>query len=371
MDNHEYMRVESRPPVQGCPKLMYNGPCGGGSGNVCEVTGGKCPWVEKYLENPDHYAFHTIILDEGFKVTGYRPKPRNPSTRLMEEIMRGGPILSYEYVAGSKPHPSRIEDDLKRLGEIFTAVNFVDTPLGLPHVDPAALGILAARLGVEPVVQVSCKDKSRLQLEALILALGLHGVGNMLAVTGDWPGLMGAEAPKPVFDLDSVRLVYMARIMVDLGRTPSGAKVRVPRTIHVGVAVNPYFKPPRLEALRLAKKRRAGAEFAETQPIFSYNVLSAFMETMRSIGVDTPLIASILVAGRAETLRMVEKYMGISVPQAYMDAVSRRGLRGAYDYAASLASRIMDLEGVVGIHVLTMGNVDAAINTAERIREVI
>ncbi|MDK2383648.1 MAG: methylenetetrahydrofolate reductase C-terminal domain-containing protein, partial [Candidatus Korarchaeota archaeon] len=256
MARHPFSATRSRPPIHGCPKLMYNGPCAGGSDNICEVTGRGCPWVERFLEDPDHYAFHTIVLDRGFRITGYRPKRREPTTRLAEALARGGPVLSYEYVAGAKPDPHRIRGDLERLAEAYDAVNFVDTPLGLPHVDPLPLAIIAAAMGVEPVVQVSCKDKSRLQIEALVLAMALHGIGNMLAVTGDWPGLAGSENPRPVFDLDAVRLVYAVRLMSDLGRTPAGTRVRLPRPTHVGVAANPYFRPPRLEALKPAKKER-------------------------------------------------------------------------------------------------------------------
>ena len=369
MESSRFAVVRARPPIHGCPKLMFNGPCAGGSGNVCEVTGGKCPWVQRFLEEPKYYAYHTVVLDKGFRITDYKPHVRKPSTRLVEKLAGGGPVLSYEYVAGSKPSPERVEQDLAELRGAYDAVNFVDTPLGLPHADPLALAIIASRIGVEPVVQVSCKDKSRLQLEALIIAMGLHGLGNMLAVTGDWPGLAGSENPRPVFDLDAVRLVYTARLMVDLGRTPAGTRVRVSRIIHVGVAVNPYFQPPRLEALKLAKKQRAGAEFAETQPIFDPSILQGFMEEAAEAGVSLPLMASILVTGSPGTLRAVEEFARIPVPRDYMEAVEKRGLRGAYEYASTIAPRLLEIPRVAGIHVLTMGDVHAALEAADRIKE--
>lgn len=358
------------PPVKGCPKLMYNGPCGGGSGNICEVTRGECPWVKLYEANPGHELFNKIVLDHGFSIRDYIPKPRKPRSKLLSMINQGRKVLTYEYVTGYNADSKVILKHMQKLAGIYDALNFIDTPLGLPHTDPLALAILAKNLGIETVVQVSCKDKSRNFLVSYILALMLHDIKNMLAITGDWIHLGGDKRAKPVFDLDAVRLVYLVRLLSDLGVDYRDRKIHGGKILHVGVAVNPYFKPLDLEVKRTIRKYLAGAEFLETQPVFDVRVLNEFVKKLLQANIDIPIIPSIIYIDNSEIIPLLENFARVNVPHDYIEAV-KRGRDTTIDHLARLAENILSLEHISGIHVLTMGNINVAVELGNRIRKLI
>ncbi len=363
--------VSDKIPLQGCPKLMYNGPCGGGSNNICEVTRGKCIWVEEYLKNPNNPLFHDIVLDKGFKVTDYIPSIRTPSTLFMKKIMGRKPILSYEYVVERRVSLQRILEDLGNLKQVYDAVNFIDSPLGSPHIDPVALAILSKNIGLESVVQVSCKDKSRVQLEALILALMLHDIRNMLAITGDWPHLAGDKSSRPVFDLDSVRLVYLVRLMSDLGIDYRKRRIEKPKIIHVGVAANPYFKPIDLEVLRLHKKIKAGAEFVETQPVFNKLVVLEFLKKVRERDIQVPIIFSVIALPDYRLARSLEEFARIKIPQQYIELLRRKNREANMEFIPRLVEELIAIDHVSGVHVLTLGDNNMGLILGKRLREIL
>ncbi len=363
--------VYDKIPLHGCPKLMYNGPCGGGSGNLCEVTRGKCIWVEEYLRNPANSLFHNIILDKGFKITDYIPKKREPTTKFMKRLNEGKILLSYEYVAERRVFPDKILDDLIRLKQVYDAINFIDGPLGSPHIDPVALAILAKNIELESIVQVSCKDKNRIQLEALILALMLHDLRNMLAITGDWPHLIGDKSNRPVFDLDSVRLVYLVRLMSDLGLDYRKRRIENPKIIHVGVAANPYFTPLKLEILRLRKKKFAGAEFVETQPVFNKVVVSRFIEEIRKEKIDIPLVFSVIALPDYRYAKALEEFARIRIPREYLELLKLKGNDANMEFVPRLVEELVSMKDVAGIHVLTLGDNDTGIKLGKELRKII
>ncbi len=351
---------------------MYNGPCGGGSDNLCEVTRGKCVWVEEYFRNPDNDLFHNIVLDRGFKIRDYIPRKREPTSRFMKILSKGKILLSYEYVAERRVLPNNIANDLVKLKQVYDAINFIDSPLGSPHIDPVSLAILAKNIGVESVVQVSCKDKSRVQLEALILALMLHDLRNMLAITGDWPHLAGDKNNRPVFDLDAVRLVYLVRLMSDLGLDYRKRRIENPKIIHVGVATNPYFKPLKLEILRLRKKMFAGAEFVETQPVFDTAIVSKFIEESRREGINLPFVFSVIALPDYKYARALEEFARIKIPSEYTDLLKSKGNEANMEFVPRLVEELASMErGVAGIHVLTLGDNNMGVELGKELRNIL
>lgn len=362
--------VYSEVPVRECPKLMYNGPCGGGSSNLCEVTRGKCAWIELYLRDPDNEIFRKVVLDKGFKIKDYIPKPRKPSSKLMEKISSDKPVLTYEFVMNLNVDIQSISNNMIKLSKVYDALNFIDTPLGLPHADPLSLAIIAKNMGIEVVVQVSCKDKNRSFLEAIILSLMINDIRNILAITGDWPHLAGDKNIKPVFDLDATRLVYLIRLLSDLGIDYARRKIRGKRIIHVGVAVNPYFEPLNLEIARTRRKYLAGAEFLETQPIFDPNVLKRFVKELKKAHVDLPIIASIIYLDNLELIPLLEDFARVKVMDSYVNML-RQGNEKVIEYLWRLADELLSIEGVSGIHVLTMGNTNVALKLGSELRRVV
>lgn len=347
-----------------CPKRILNGPCSGGSGGYCEVDGRICPWVKLFESNRGNLpkAFIEIILDRGFKVRNYKPQRRTPSSRLMSKIANGRLVLTYEVETGKGRDINSILTLIKELRRYFDAFNFTDNPTGVIECDPLPIAYTVMReLNVDVIPQITCKDRNRAALTSYILSVITLGIGNVVVTTGDWPHIGGSRYVKPVFDLDSVRLVYLIRLVSDLGVDFSGRPLDTKgKIVHVGVAVNPHFKPLELELLKLKKKVKAGAEFAQTQPVYSYEQGERFIKALKEYNISIPIILT-LTPLNTETARLLEEKLKIPLPTTYKDILKKcisdeDTLNYNLEYFTKLVNELMSLD-ISGFHIITFGNI--------------
>lgn len=346
---------------------MYNGPCGGGSEGVCEVSRRECPWVTTFSKNPENSVFEWIILDRKFKVVKLPPDRERAISNLVKKMYKRR-VSTYEYVVGFTLDLKSFREDLKSLSRFYDAVNFVDTPLGLPHLEPLGLALESLRVGVEPVLQISCKGKSRGQIVATLLSAGLLGVKNVLAVTGDWP-LLGDKFSTPVFDLDAVRMIYLAKIMRELKVDYSGRKIGEKLEYNIGAAFNPYFQPLNLEVKRTIKKVKAGAEFLVSQPIFHSEVLRGFIKTLGK-SVEPFLIPSIIALPNPHIALKLEEFARVKTSKEYIEALEK-GKARLLEHLEKLVEELSSIDVIAGIHVLTLGNHKLGLELGSVIRRVL
>ncbi len=271
-----------------CPKKMLNGPCGGLRGNLCEVADFECP----FLKALKAYKDPPLILDPLFKVRKDF-EPREPFSKYMK-LLREGWVVSIEY----EPWEREVLN--------ADAINVTDNPFGIPHSHSVYESVKLRSKGYEVVAQLVCRNRGREMLASEIIALSRGGVKNLLALTGDW-------RDGSFFDLDSTRLVYLARLMGE-GLLWDGTETeRV--TLHVGVAVNPYIDAY-IEEKRLRRKVRAGAEFAQSQPVFDISVI----DTLGRLSKFLPLQGGILITKSQKVIRMLEE-RGVRVSDSFKRAV--------------------------------------------------
>jgi methylenetetrahydrofolate reductase (NADPH) len=184
-------------------------------------------------------------------------------------------------------------------GRSIHALTITDNPGGNPALSPAYLGIEFKRLGIEPVVHLAPKDKSRTNVEAELFGLARSNVNNILVITGDYPGVSFKGRAKPVFDLDSIQTIQLIREMNE-GRveTPKGPAQVKPTDFFVGAAVSP-FKATEGEQLgqyfKLRKKLMAGAGFIVTQLGYDARKYHEVIQYMKLLGYDVPVIGSVYV----------------------------------------------------------------------------
>ncbi len=354
-------------PKYGCPKRMLNGPCGGGSRGICEVDDRRCVWVEAYikaLERQRTHIFEYPLLDAGFQVVDHEPGPREPRSTLMKMIVGDMKPLIYEVELSPEGSLDGVADTIRRVTEAgFDAVTMTDSPLGAAGTDPLAPAAVARfMLGVETAVHVTCRDRSRSALVSWLLAVAGLGVGNVIVSTGDWPLLHGDNrwGIHPVFDLDSARLVYLARLITDLHVDHLGRRLSGEPFFHVGVVANPYFDPLELEVLRLLKKQRAGAEFVITQPIYTVNAFLRLVHAARERGVETPFIASLAPLKSYRHAVYLAERVGVEIPEDYREGLKRNEVDGniwSYnvEYMKKLTEALAALEEVSGILFITHG----------------
>ncbi|NMH81246.1 methylenetetrahydrofolate reductase [Pseudonocardia xinjiangensis] len=242
------------------------------------------------------------------------------------------------------------------------AANVTDNQGAHVRLSSLAGSLLAAEAGVEPVMQLTCRDRNRIALQSDLIAAATLGVPNVLLLTGDHPVFGDHPEAKPVFDLDSVQLVWAARTMRDDGLLLSGRPVDPRPGFLIGAVENPFAPPAGFRAARLGKKVAAGAEFCQTQFVFDVPAFARFMAEVADRGLDTRC-AVLAGVGPIRSLRAYEfirtKVPGVHVP----DEVGRR-LRGVpadrvaaegVTLCVETIQALREIPGVAGVHVMAFG----------------
>jgi methylenetetrahydrofolate reductase (NADPH) len=232
------------------------------------------------------------------------------------------------------------------------------------HVRLSSLGgsVLAMRAGVEPVMQLTCRDRNRIGLQSDLLTAGALDVPNVLLLTGDHPRFGDHPDAKPVFDLDGVQLTWLARTLRDDGVLMSGQPLSVRPNWLIGTVENPFAPPIEFRARRLAKKVAAGAEFVQTQYVFDVEVFERWITRLRELGV-IERCAVLAGVGPIRSLRVLE-YLRTGVPGIHIPEHVERRLRGVptdrvADEGIALCietiQRLRDMPGVAGVHLMAFG----------------
>ena len=273
--------------AKNCPKRVLNGPCGGmRSDGTCEVFQLKCVFYENYPSK--------LLLDDGFKIR-FEIKRRSHFTKLLSR--------TYEKVTWIAEIPPKIEvrKKLDILRELEAdALSVPDNPLGRMHIESTAFAAYLKKLTKSEIVaHLTCRDLNRLALKSRILGLSLIGVEHILALTGDYIPVHERGHVTGVFDLDSMRLIYMTRLLSDYGLDERGKRIADAITLHVGAGLNPYL-PLKIELSRVLRKLASGSEFFISQIIFDDHYLASLLKSLRERGVDVPIFVGFLLQTRDE-----------------------------------------------------------------------
>ncbi|MEU8363130.1 methylenetetrahydrofolate reductase [Nonomuraea sp. NPDC048882] len=242
------------------------------------------------------------------------------------------------------------------------AANITDNQGANVRMSSLAGSVLAQRAGVEPVMQLTCRDRNRMALQSDLLAAGALGIPNLLLLTGDHPRFGDHPEAKPVFDLDGLQLVWAARTLRDDGVLMSGKTVSQRPVWLIGTVENPFAPPLEFRARRLAKKVAAGAEFVQTQYVFDFEVFERWMADLRDLGV-TERCKIMAGVGPIRSLRALE-HLSTAVPGVRIpDEVGRR-LRGVpadrveeegMRVCVETVQRLAAIPGVAGVHLMALG----------------
>ncbi|MGQ0576249.1 MAG: methylenetetrahydrofolate reductase [Pseudonocardia sp.] len=243
------------------------------------------------------------------------------------------------------------------------AANVTDNQGAHVRLSSMAGSLLAARAGVEPVMQLTCRDRNRIALQSDLVSAATLGIPNVLLLTGDHPVYGDHPDAKPVFDLDSVQLVWTARTLRDEGTLLSGRSVEPRPQYLIGAVENPFAPPVSFRATRLGKKVAAGAEFCQTQFVFDVDGFARFMREVVDLGL--PQRCKVLAGvGPLRSLRAYEfvrtKVPGIHVPEALgarlrgvpADRVAEEGVAACVETIRALR----EVPGVAGVHVMAFGS---------------
>jgi 5,10-methylenetetrahydrofolate reductase len=273
-------------------------------------------------------------------------------SRLLEQ---GRFVVTGELVPPRSADPGVVRRAAQRLRGLVDAVNVTDNATARVGMTPLAAAMLAASEGLDPVLQLTCRDRNRLALTADLLGAHALGIRAVLCLSGD-PMEVGRTGAKPVFDLDAVGLTRLATELGQ-GRAPGGTPIDPPARFLVGVAEAPGADPS--VGARLAAKADAGATFAQTQPIYDVAQFAAWLARLAARGLPerVAILAGILPPTSAAQLERFASLPGWSVPDAVLDRLrSARDQRAeGITLAAEMVSAVRDLPGIRGIHLMGLG----------------
>jgi methylenetetrahydrofolate reductase (NADPH) len=237
------------------------------------------------------------------------------------------------------------------------AVNATDNTAAHAHASPVAVAVALKQLGMEPVMQLVCRDRNRLALEADIVGAALHGVENICCLTGDDVTAGDEPESRRVFDLDSPQLLATARAIAS-GTYLSGRKIDPAPHLFLGAVENPGAPPYEYRVERALKKVGAGARFFQLQLCFERERLERFMAEAVASGLaaEAALIPSICLVRASGALRFIdEKVPGITVPHELIERVEAAAdpEEACFELGVALAEHALSLPGVAGLHLIS------------------
>jgi len=238
------------------------------------------------------------------------------------------------------------------------AINITDHQSSVMRFPSLGGCLLVKERGGEPILQVTCRDRNRLAIQADLLLAYTRGIRNVLCLTGDSVDVGDHKEAKPVFDLDSVQLLTMIRTM-ESGTDIAGNELKGAPKFCIGASVHPEadFIEPQL--IKFEKKAAAGAQFFQTQGIFDLASLRRFMQYASQFNVK--ILAGIIVLSSAGMARyMNDNVPGIIVPQAIIDelASAEKGkrLQKGIEIATRSIKTIKEENLCHGVHIMAVGN---------------
>ncbi|MBI4987710.1 MAG: methylenetetrahydrofolate reductase C-terminal domain-containing protein [Rhodocyclales bacterium] len=374
-----------------CPKEMRNGPCGGvREGGHCEVQPGmRCVWVEATEGTkriaPDHLAHPTPLLpaidvrkqgsSTWIQVIRGRPDPAfqppvdgrtvaDARPGSFEQACNSGRfVVTVEVAPPDSADPQALLARAGKFQGLVDAINITDGAGGNCHMSSVAASAILAAHGLAPVYQIACRDRNRIAIQGDMLGAAALGVKNILCITGDDVSQGDHPQAKPVFDLDAVSLLHIARGMCDRGEYASGRKLEMPPDFFVGATANPFVPPYADRIANLEKKVVAGARFIQTQFCFDVGLFEAFMREVRrrELHRRARIIVGVGTLGSARALRWMAAHVpGVHVPERLLARIAVAGDQQAEAKSAciEIVQAVAAIEGVAGVHLMGHRNED-------------
>jgi methylenetetrahydrofolate reductase (NADPH) len=278
-------------------------------------------------------------------------------SRLEQALAAGRFVVTAEMPTIDGGGMDEVRFQLAPMAPYLDACNATDNTAAHAHASPLAIAIALQQCGMEPIMQLVCRDRNRLALEAEIVGATLHGIENVCCLTGDDVTAGDEPETRRVFDLDSPQLLATAR-GIAAGRYLSGRPIDPPPPLFLGAVENPGAPPFEYRAQRALKKVRAGARFLQLQICFEPGRLAAFAAEAARIGVTerAAILPSITILRSARALRFIDsKVPGITVPEAIIDRVEAASdqQEACFDVAYELAQHAMAQPGVRGLHFIS------------------
>lgn len=284
------------------------------------------------------------------------------SDSKLEKILKAGHFaFTGELGPPRGANVEHVREKAKPLVGNVDLVNITDNQTAMVRMASWAAALIAIQEGLEPNYQMVCRDRNRLAMQADILGAYALGIKNILCLSGDHQKFGDHPTAKGVFDIDSMQLVNMVKIMRDEGKFLGGADIEVPPKMFIGAAANPFAEPFEWRVHRLAKKVAAGADFIQTQCVFNMKKMREWVKRSVEMGLTekTYILAGVTPMKSIGMAKyMASKVPGMDVP----DEIIKR-LQGAekgkvadvgIEIACEQIQEFKEMKGVAGVHLMAI-----------------
>ena len=274
---------------------------------------------------------------------------------IIRELLRRGDFV---VTAELNPPKSASANVVRRRAGVLRgcvdAVNVTDNNRALVSMAAIPAATIVRAAGVEPIVQMTARDRNRIALQSDLLGAVALGLDQFLFMSGDDPKRGSDPEATNVRDLDGIGLVRMAVRMRDEGRFLSGEEIREPLDYVVGATASPFTKPTEADVTKTVEKARAGADFIQTQPVFDVAAFSRWLsEVRRQAGREVAVLAGVFTLRGAEQAERLRGIPGIEIPPAVGERIAKaddpesEGVALAVETVRALRA----LPGVNGVHL--------------------
>ena len=276
--------------------------------------------------------------------------------KLIELFNQGKFVLSSEVGPPKGIEIEKVLDDAELLRGKIDAFNVTDLQSSVMRLGALPTCHLLKERGLEPIFQVTCRDRNRLALQSDILSAAVLGVENLLILTGDHPILGDHPEAKPVFDLDSVHLLSVAKGLTEKKDMEGNELEGKAPEFCMGAVVNPGADPLEPQIIKMEKKVNAGAQFFQTQAVYEVDKFARFMEKVKYL--EIPIMAGIVFLKSARMAQyMNENVAGVHVPDKIINEMAGVEKDNRANKSIEIAVRLIkELKSLCnGVHIMSLG----------------
>jgi methylenetetrahydrofolate reductase (NADPH) len=287
-------------------------------------------------------------VDEADRSPDFLSEEEGREMTLKEKIQTGRFVVTAELGPPQSCNGDAVRKKAVHFRRGVDGVNITDNQTAIVRMSSIASAKILVEEGLEPVIQMTCRDRNRIAIQSDLLGAAGLGIENVLCLTGDFQKLGN----------DSVQLIATVRRMNE-GCFLSGETMKTPPSFLIGGAANPFADPLEFRVQRLAKKIRAGAQFIQTQPVFDLDRFNAWMEGVRQAGLHkkVAILAGVMPVKSAKALiYMKEEVPGVRIAESYI-----RRMEGAAEpseegiqIAVEIIDELKKIDGVRGIHLMPL-----------------
>jgi len=279
----------------------------------------------------------------------------------LEKVLESG---GFAVTAEAGPPKGTSAKVVQRKGETLRnccdALNVTDNQTAIVRMSSLAGCVLLKQMGVDPIMQMVCRDRNRIAIQSDVLGAIALGIGNFLCLSGDHQKFGNHPTAKNVFDLDSIQLIQTLKKMRDEKKFLCGEDISGDVPMFIGAAENPYADPFEFRVVRLAKKIKAGADFIQTQAVYDVPKFARWMKMVTERGLDKQahILAGVIPIRSAGMARYMRDHVsGVSIPNEIVSRMenAKDAKEEGIKIILELVAQLKEIPGVHGIHIMAVG----------------